>query len=91
MKLIKDEIWSVRDAACSASGYVYAAFPDECDELYEQVTFLWFLHLSENTFTARHHSAQSLAKVFDSVEKVRDDLETRIANYLNENILKAKE
>jgi len=77
-KLIKDEVWSVRDAACSASGYLYAAFVEECAPQYEDTLDLWFTHLSENTLTARHHTAQSIAKVFDKADIHREHLEARI-------------
>lgn len=52
---------------------------------------LWILHLSENIFSVRHHSAKAIATVFEKIASFREDLEKKISHHLSENILKAKE
>ena len=87
----KDESWPVRDAACLACGSFVATFPDESQPKYEELCQIWIAHLSDNIFTVRQHSAQSLAKVFQHAAQYREDLFTRFTEYIDTNILKAKD
>ena len=44
----KDESWPVRDCACLALGNFVVTFPEESKSVFEELSNLWFEHLSDN-------------------------------------------
>ena len=85
----KDASWPVRDCACIACGHFVATFPEESKTVFPELLHLWIAHLSDNIQSVRHHSAQSLATIMDTLYK--DELSTEIVSHVSENLLKAKE
>ena len=81
----------MRDASCVATGSFVACFSEESKEELSELVELWIVHLSENIFSVRHHSAQALAKVFESAPNFREEISKRLSSHLTLNMLKAKE
>ena len=50
---------------------------------------LWFLHLVDNTFTVRHHTAKAIAECYDLI-LISSQIKELVAIYLDQNIMKVK-
>lgn len=87
---LKDEVWSVRDAAASASGVLVRTFADSLQEQLPSVINLWFLHLCDNTFTVRFHTAGAIADCYDVI-LIASQIQELVAIYLEQNIMKVKQ
>ena len=74
----KDESWPVRDCACIACGHFVATFPEESKTVFDELTTLWFGHLSDNIQSVREHSAQSIVEVLKGAEIYRETLTEKI-------------
>jgi len=86
----KDESWPVRDAACVACGFFVATFPEESQPMFDELSTIWFAHLSDNIFSVRHHSALALATIYKKAPMYQDTLMERFTAHIQENIMKAK-
>jgi len=86
----KDESWPVRDAACVACGFFVATFPEESQPMFDELSTIWFAHLSDNIFSVRHHSALALATIYKKAPMYQETLMERFTAHIKENIMKAK-
>ena len=76
----KDASWPVRDCACIACGHFVATFPEECKEVFPELLHLWIEHLSDNIQSVRHHSAQSISTIMETIYK--DELSSNITAHV---------
>ena len=87
----KDESWPVRDCACIACGHFVSTFPEESASVFDELTGLWFGHLSDNIQSVREHSAQSILEVLKHADMYKEQLTIKIKSTIAKDILKAKE
>ena len=86
----KDESWPVRDCACIACGHFVSTFPEESASVIDELTSLWFGHLSDNIQSVREHSAQSIIEVVKHADMYKEQLTNKIKSTVIEDIMKAK-
>lgn len=84
----KDQSWPVRDSACIACGHFVAAFPKESQVKFDELSKLWFAHLSDNINSVREHSAMALISVMKSA--YQEEILQMSKDHVKANIKKAK-
>ncbi|PSC73633.1 ARM repeat-containing [Micractinium conductrix] len=84
----KDASWPVRDAACLACGRCVTAFPEESQEVLEELYGLWFAHLQDNIYSVREDSAVALG---NAVRAYGDEAVQRVVPVVREMIMQAKQ
>ena len=87
----KDESWPVRDCACIACGHFVSTFPEESAAVIDELTSLWFGHLSDNIQSVREHSAQSIIEVVKHADIYKEQLINKIKSTVIDDIMKAKQ
>ena len=70
---LRDDSWTVRDAACLASGTAVRRFPEEGRAWLEELWQLWFGLLDDNIFSVRQDAAVALCDAVMAYGRERVD------------------
>ncbi|OQS01369.1 hypothetical protein ACHHYP_01181 [Achlya hypogyna] len=88
---LQDDVFTVSDAACSASSHVVLAFPKESRSCVDKLIKWWTIHLSDDVWSVRENAAIALGTCARAYASEDPALLDAIVNIATASLAKAKE